>query len=382
MHLETTLPLLTICFESYGMQEKPHILVCPLDWGLGHASRMIPVIDALLELNCRVTAGASGKPMVMLREEFKGRIDYIDFPGASIRYHNWLPVALNVFLQTPLLLFWIFKERRFLSKLLEEVRPDMVISDNRYGLRNERALSVFVTHQLNIRMPAGFGWAGKIFNYFNHRIIRKFDHCLVPDTEHFPGLAGELSHGIKHPRLLYSGPMSRFSSTDVLDLKKPAGKIPENFILVLLSGPEPQRTRLESLLKRELIHENVVWFRGLPGKEFPVKENDHWIYDHGSRQLMGWFIRESSLVICRSGYTTIMDLCVFGKKTVMIPTPGQTEQEYLAGLLQKSGYIESLEQNNLKMLMDSIRSAHNKPGLPKIKNDDLRKKLLELIRQL
>ena len=374
--------MLTICFENYGMQEKPHILVCPLDWGLGHASRMIPVIDALLKLNCRVTAGASGKPMVMLREEFKDRIDYIVFPGASIRYHAWLPAALNVFLQIPILLFWVYKERRYLSRILDQVQPDMVISDNRYGVRNKRVLSVFVTHQLNIRMPAGFGWAGRILNYFNHRIIRKFDHCLVPDAEDFPGLAGKLSHVNKLPGLLYSGPISRFSSVDLAGLKKPAGKTPENFILVLLSGPEPQRSKLEGLLKSELMDENVVWFRGLPGKEVPAKENDHWIYDHGSRQLMGWFIRESSMVICRSGYTTIMDLCVFGKKAVMIPTPGQTEQEYLARLLEKSGYIESLDQSNLKTLKESIRSARKKPGLPQVKNDLLKEKLRELIRMI
>ena len=363
------------------MPKRLHVLVCPLNWGLGHASRMVPVIDVLLELNCRVTASASGKPMTMLREEFKSRIDYIDFPGPSICYNSWMPAAMSIFFQIPYLLFWVFRENQYLRKILIQEQPDMVISDNRYGVRNRKVLSDFVTHQLNIQMPAGFGWAGRIFNYFNHRIIRNFDHCLVPDKEEFPGLAGELSHGSRLPDISYTGPMSRFYSNKPWPEENPAEQIPGDFILVLLSGPEPQRSILEKLLMKELTNETVVWFRGLPGNKNPVKKNGQWFYNHANRQLMSWFIRESSMVICRSGYTTIMDLCVFGKKTVMIPTPGQTEQEYLARLLQKSGYIESLEQNNLKMLKDSIRSAHNKHGLPEIQKDELKIKLRELIRK-
>jgi uncharacterized protein (TIGR00661 family) len=347
-----------------GNQHPTHVVICPLHWGLGHASRIIPVVHTFLDLGCRVTVAASGGPLIMLKQEFANSIDFIEFRSFSIRYSAGKSQAFKIGVQIPSILYSIFRERVFARKIVKILNPDILISDNCYGMRSSEVVSVFITHQLNIHLPRGMGWIKKFINHINHHLIKSFNHCLVPDYEQWPGLAGALSHTESFSRVSYIHPLSRFDAYAQQVLEKPCKDLPDDFILVMLSGPEPQRSLLEELLIKELQEKTCIWFKGKPGNEQFLKSGNHFYFDHANTATMAWCIKNSSIVICRSGYSSVMDLAVFGKKCVFIPTPGQTEQVYLAEHLEKMGYVTYLHQHNLEKLNQHIILAQEKTGLP------------------
>jgi uncharacterized protein (TIGR00661 family) len=355
----------------------PHILVCPLNWGLGHASRMIPVIYELLGLGCKVTVVASHGPLQLLREEFSSRVDYYEFAGANIRYPKNHGFFFKLALQIPALFFSIIRERRFANRTVQTLNPQMILSDNRYGMKSSKIFSVFVTHQLHIQLPNSIGWFEKPLNAINHYFVKSFDRCLVPDFEKEPSLSGALSHHVDISHLIYTGPLSRFQMLKSKAIKKPNADLPNDFILVILSGPEPQRSILENLLQIQLQGTASIWFRGMPGGTTERHSANQWIFDHGNTEMMAWCIENSRLVICRSGYSSVMDLAVYGKKCVFIPTPGQTEQEYLARYLQNAGYIARLEQSKIKGLKGAIEEATQKSGLPQYSGSNHLRALLK-----
>lgn len=328
---------------------------------------MIPIIKGFLAKNCRVTVASGEAPLGVLKNEFTDKINYTVFEGPAISYPENGSMVRKMGMQLPALLKGIWQEKKFAARMVKELKPDMIISDNCYGMRSKKVLSVFVTHQLQIQMPIKLQWLEKWVNRINHAFITSFDVCLVPDDPAAPGLSGNLSHATSLPNLYFTGTLSRFKDEPVASSQKPSG-MPDRFILVILSGPEPQRSILEKLLKAQLKKESVVWFRGLPGNTEPGLSDNHIIYDHAPSQVMAWYIQNSELVICRSGYSSVMDLSVFGKKAVMIPTPGQTEQEYLAQHLDASGYISALDQNKVKQLSHAINDARNRKGLPLLKD--------------
>jgi len=346
------------------LKPQKHILVCPLNWGLGHASRMIPVIYAFLHRGCKVTIVASDGAMQLLREEFGDLANYINFPGINIRYSAGNTQIWALALQLPAFWLSMWAERRFARRMVKSIHPHIIVSDNRYGLKAHGALSVFVTHQLHILLPPQIKWLERSLNYLILRMIKSFDHCLVPDYETPPGLAGMLSHVTHLQGLKYLGPLSRFQLSG-REYVKPYPWLPDQFFLILLSGPEPQRTLLEKRLIVELTGETCIIFRGLPGKSQPRWEGTHLFFDHGDTSLMAWCIQQAKVVICRSGYSSIMDLQVYGKKCVFIPTPGQTEQEYLARSLAEAGHTTSLQQSNTHLIKRSIEETLKLQGLPK-----------------
>jgi hypothetical protein len=323
------------------------ILICPLEWGLGHATRMVPVIEDFLSRGCVVYAGASGEPMKLLQGIFHDRIGYVNFPGKLITYHGGKDLWRTIVTQLASFIRSIYKEHIFLNQLAETIRPDLIISDNRYGAWHESIPSVFVTHQLFIRLPHPFRFLSSIIEGLVHRQIQKFGCCWVPDTKEYPGLSGSLSHGKFAGHRIFIGPLSRFSNRTVF-LPGPITYEPGTFITVILSGPEPQRTLLENLLMPLLTQRKTVWFRGKPAsKEIRHSETHIW-FDHADDEIFAWSLKHCQLVISRSGYSTLMDLAVFGKKkALLIPTPGQTEQEYLAEIMEKQGLAVRLEQQNI-----------------------------------
>lgn len=364
------------------MSHKFHVLLSPLNWGLGHASRMIPLIECLLDLGCKITIAACGGPLQMLQDEFSRRVDFIDFPVANIRYSGGKSQTLKLAGQIPFLLLNHWRERRFAPRVASAITVDMIISDNRYGFKSSFTYSVFVTHQLWVKLPQSISWMEKSVNSLLHKKIRGFDSCLVPDNPSAPGLSGELSHATTLDLVKYIGPVSRFQKFSSSQNKKPFAELFNNFILVLLSGPEPQRIILEKLLEKELEGVDCIWFKGIPGKKQPTKRGTHWVFDHADSHIMAWAIENSRLVVSRSGYSTVMDLSVYGKKCVFIPTPGQTEQEYLAQHLQSQGYVTFLAQEQIPNLKKAILQAEKQQGLPKMQpSQQLREILTDLIAQ-
>lgn len=250
-------------------------------------------------------------------------------------------------------------EHRWLQKNQEIYQWDAVISDNRYGLFHPQIRSVIITHQVNIKTGMG-GWVNKIVKRINQHYLHKFDQCWIPDQRGNINLAGELSHGSIPANAVYIGPLSRFTDSN----KSNAG-----YLLILLSGPEPQRSLLEHILSAQLkgYDGTVKIVRGLPSETIkPVNtEGVEW-FNHLPANELQDMIDSASLVVCRSGYTTVMDLVRLQKKAILIPTPGQAEQEYLAAYLMQEGIFLSVSQLDFDVQKELERAAHFSPKFPSL----------------
>jgi hypothetical protein len=351
-----------------AMKQNPVVLVCPLDWGLGHAARCVPVIRQLQVRGCRVHVAAGGGGLELLRNEFGATLDYHRFEGAPIRYPARGGMAWKLALQTPRLMASILKEHRQLQRLIRITGASLVISDNRYGLWSARVATVFITHQVFIQAPKGLRWLEPILLALNRFFMNKFDHCWVPD---FPGednLSGKLSHKKPIPGLQFVGPLTRFSEPARRAGVNPLpADFPERFFLVILSGPEPQRSLLEGILKKlfDAAGPAVVFVRGLVSDPKPLRENNCFMMGHAGTAELAFLIEKASLLVCRPGYSTLMDLSAFGKKALLIPTPGQTEQEYLGQMLMEKGFAHCVAQQDIHLDAD-LKLAAQMKGIPKL----------------
>ncbi len=323
--------------------EKPKILIAPLDWGLGHATRCIPIICELILLNCEVYIAASGAGYFLLEKEFPETV-ILRIRSYKIRYsRNKLWLLPTLILQVPKLIFLIFYEHFWLKKITKIYSIDAVVSDNRFGLYSRKIPSVFITHQLLIK--AGNVFLEKILQKQNYSFIKKFSQCWVPDLKE-NGFAGELSHPNALPgNEIFIGPLSRFEVMQNVDEKYD--------LLVALSGPEPQRTIFEKIILLQLKHcqKKILFIRGLPGKNeiLNSEKGSFKIVNHLSGDELNIAFQQSEIIICRSGYTTIMDLVKLGKNAILVPTPGQTEQEYLAHYLHEKKYFYYVEQEDFSL---------------------------------
>lgn len=323
---------------------SPKILVAPLDWGLGHATRCIPIIRKLLAKNCQVVLASEGRVAALLQAEFP-QLPLLPLPGYNIEYasSNW-GMAPKIVAQIPKIISAIKHEQEWLQQAVKEEKIDAVISDNRYGLYSNCIPAVFITHQLRIKAPVSL--AEEFLQDLNYSHINKFSQCWVPDWEGDDNLAGALSHPAQMPSVptQYIGCLSRF--------EEPDNETANGELLVMLSGPEPQRSLLEEQLLGELkdYTKPVVFVRGLPGNSEPLTVADNVaVYPHLPAAELEAKIKAASLVIARCGYSTVMDLAVLKKRSILIPTPGQTEQEYLAGHLMQKNFAFCVAQKKFRL---------------------------------
>lgn len=350
--------------------KNPVVLLAPLDWGLGHATRCIPLIYYMKSIDFEIIIAGEGAQVAVLREEFPD-LKCVDLKGYRLQYGSsgW-KTFFNILLQIPKILIAIKREKNWLSAFLRQNKVDFIISDNRYGFYHPRVPSIFITHQLQIKGPGGRR-TERVLRALHYHYIEKFTECWVPDYEGAHNLAGQLAHPAKLPRIpvKYLGALSRFSkevdiATVAGSTQLPKAAAPE--LLIILSGPEPQRTLLENILLRELkdFTGRAVMLRGLPGsKEKPADFNQITLYNHLPRGALHQLIKESGIILSRSGYSTIMDLLPLGKKCIFIPTPGQTEQQYLAEYLAGKSYCVFFHQVGLSLekALAACRSAHLQP---------------------
>ena len=323
---------------------KANILIAPLDWGLGHATRCIPVIHAFLKHNCNVLIAADRKVKLLLEKEFP-ELPFVDLKGYDVAYSKSkyaFPFVIGK--QIPKILSAIQHENDRIDEIVEEHKIDGIVSDNRYGFYHDDIPSVFITHQLLIKTYLG-KIADEYLQKFNYDYINQFTECWVPDNEGALNLAGELSHPEIHPAipLKYVGPLSRFQKEDPAIQKH---------LLIVLSGPEPQRTIFENLVVEQLqdYTSPVVLVRGLPATSNQLQlPSNISVFDHLPSNEFNKKMEEATLVISRGGYSTIMDLAILKKKSILIPTPGQTEQEYLAKHLMKINFALSIDQQKFKL---------------------------------
>jgi uncharacterized protein (TIGR00661 family) len=351
-------------FLMSNLHTSNRILIAPLDWGLGHATRCVPIINQLLIDGKTPVIAAYGAPLNFFRLEFP-QLEIIELPGLQIKYPKRNSLMLKMAVTFPLIAWSFYKEHFLLKQIITDNRIDAVISDGRYGLWNRNIKSIFINHQINIKLPGVFSFLEFPLFLINKIAMSKFDEVWIPDSEQKPNLAGELSHKYKlSDRYKFVGPLSRFSPTSGDSSNSTSD------ILIILSGPEPARSEFESIIFNQLIDESkkrIIVVRGKPGdshKKYNLPENVD-VYNHLSSEELAHAIANTGTVISRPGYSTVMDLSVFGKKAVFVPTPGQSEQEYLARYYQKVGWVPYFKQQNFD-LFNSISDLESYFGIPKM----------------
>jgi uncharacterized protein (TIGR00661 family) len=301
----------------------PKVLFAPLDWGLGHATRCIPLIQGFMNEGWDVTIASDGNCAKLLRASFPD-LSFLTLPGYQIRYSkNRLP--FQILKQIPRIHIKIKEEHNWLKREIKKHHWDLIISDNRAGLHRPDIYSIYITHQLQIQSGLG-KWADYIATLLHEKVMKAFDEVWIPDMPGELRLAGKLSENSRlKKQATYIGCVSRMQANEE---RKPIYDI-----MLLLSGPEPQRTILENIFLDQIDNQsgNILIIRGTrqPLDRSDIPKNVE-IIDLADTHTLNQKMQESDYVICRSGYTTIMDLMKLKKKALFIPTPGQGEQEYLA----------------------------------------------------
>lgn len=322
------------------------VLVTPLPWGIGHATRLFPILTLLNNRNFTVIVAGDENCKSLVQNSFPN-IQVLSAPEYNIRYpKTGRYMAVKILSQLPKIFRVILQEKKWLKKAVSRYQPDLIISDNRPGMYHKSIPSIYITHQIQIK--AGFLITEWLLRKIHQHSIGKFHQCWIPD---FPdeqrSLAGALSRpGINRRGFVYTGPLSRF------ELPVPESKS-EFDLLIILSGPEPQRSVLEEALVTEVAASSLktLVVRGLPA-ESSVRENPDsriTFRNHLDATALARYLVQTPVVICRSGYSTVMDLIQLQKSAILIPTPGQTEQEYLARYLSERNWFLAFSQERFSL---------------------------------
>ncbi len=333
------------------------ILIAPLNWGLGHATRSIPVIQRLLDFGAEVHLAGDGAPLRFLSEAFPD-LQVHSLPSYNIVYPAGWGGAWKTVFSAPKIIQAIKDEQKAVEQLVTDLSLDAIISDNRYGVYSSRLPSVFVGHQLRVLPPKGFRWGSGIILAWHKTYLKHFTEIWVPDFPGYNNLSGILSHGVNAGvPVKFIGPQSRFTAVT------PSAERTEEKIVAVLSGPEPQRTFFENKLIQELksIGEPALLIRGVVREGNAVKDDNIEIVNYLHGEALFRELQSAKYIICRPGYSTLMDLAHVGKKIILVPTPGQTEQEYLAENLMKNQVAIVQKQNNIQlrqaiMKLETIKS--------------------------
>ena len=350
------------------MHRKKKILIAPLDWGLGHATRCIPIIDLLIDLGAEVIIGGAADSLQLLSDEFPG-LKTVQLPAYRITYSRGHQQVLKICSQIPRLIAVIRRERKLVNAIVRTHQISGIISDNRYGVRHSDIPSVFMGHQMKILLPAPIKWLQGPLFHLHQRVIHNFDHIWIPDVRGEESLAGELSN---HPGLpesyIYLGPLSRFyrhSQTPASFSKKILNQYPPD-VLAILSGPEPQRSILERIIINQAhkLPDLIVWVvQGKINHSGPTLHRNLLLVPHLEIEDMNRALHLAKTVISRSGYSSIMDYAVSGViGPALIPTPGQPEQEYLGQRMMEKGLARAFHQNSFDLQQAILESElYQKP---------------------
>ena len=351
------------------------VLVAPLNWGLGHATRCIPLIYTLQQLGCEVITASDGASRSLLVEEFP-MLTHLSSPHTPIRYSRfkWL-FGWAMLRLIPRFWIQLKREQRWIKKTVRKYRINAIVSDNRYGLAHPKVPGVIITHQLDIR--TGYGrLADQLARQILYRYINRYQSVWVPDVPEEPSLAGALSHPLQAPAspLCYIGVLNRLATLQ----PQPAPE--DGPVLVLLSGPEPQRTILEKIILEQAasFSEQLIVVRGLPAAAGNDVANEPLpdslasslpllygvsrikLFDHLSAVELQRLLPSVSYIICRSGYTTLMEMIPLQKKLILIPTPGQPEQTYLAAHADRLHYAPQFSQRGFS-IVQALQAARQYP---------------------
>ncbi|MCX6688682.1 MAG: glycosyltransferase family 4 protein [Methanoregula sp.] len=338
-----------------------HVLISPLNWGLGHATRDIPIIRALIEHGHEVTVAAFGNALLVAKQEFPSAhfIEFPDYPAPYSSSRFFLPKLVASF---PSLLRSLADERRMLDRILSRTKYELVISDNRPGVYSAKIPSVFITHQLHFHFPLYLYPVELLALPVNGYLHEKFDRVVVPDNPPGPAsLAGKLSRpavDATRQRVFFAGILA---STRKMSVPQDLDQ------LILISGPEPQRTRLEEILLPQVtsLPGSTVVLLGSPGREGTRQITPNcMVIGYASTAEKVELMNRAKCIVCRSGYTSMMELADLDKRyACFIPTPGQTEQEYLSWYYEQNGWFHSRNQYQLDLPRD-LATARTYAGFP------------------
>lgn len=332
---------------------RKRVLLCPLDWGLGHTTRCIPLISSLIRHGAEVVVACTKSSAAVLEQQFGEQITYEQLPGYGINYGSG-NTALALLKQLPKISRAIRSEKKWLHDNAARINPDAIISDNRYGCFHPSVPSIIITHQLQLQVPGILKPGAAFANKQLRNLLNNFNGIWVPDIAYTEkSLSGRLGHPTALPKapVDYIGHLSHLPDCANTELTYE--------VAVILSGPEPQRTMLE-----KKILEQAKWFggktalvRGLPdnNEKIEVPENVQ-CWSFASSALVAKLLACSNYVVCRSGYSSLMDYLPRDTKCLLVPTPGQTEQEYLAQRLEDLGFCLKYKQHNFD-LTNAVRMA-------------------------
>ena len=329
------------------MNKKLNILICPLGWGLGHAGRMIPVALRLREMGHRIYFGAEERHLVFLESELPGAT-LIKFPGFKPGYSRLLPAYIVLLLKIPFLIYNTISEHFKVKRIIKDHSIDILISDNRFGLWNKDIKTVYVTHMPVIPFPGVFRFLECIGIKIHSAIIRRYSFCFIPDLPGSVNFTGRLTHSTTLPdNARFIGVLSRFIGSESQGTEN-------NFSFrhncVIISGPPPQSEILRKKLIQVLMGRQpvTIFLGGKPeGSAEMVRSDNIMYYNHLPTDAMKTMIGQSEDIIARAGYSTIMDLICLKKSALLIPTPRQTEQEYLSRYLSGKGWFSYISQKEI-----------------------------------
>lgn len=311
--------------------ENKKVIISPLDWGMGHTTRCIPIITLLLSNNNDVVFAGNSNQINLIQKDFPN-LKTVEFEGYNMKLDSKKSTYIQLVLQSVKMKNAIKQERKQLEALLKDYPADIVISDNRYGFYTKNCINIIVTHQLNLPVPLFQKTASKVIQSY----VNEFDFCWIPDTEKNP-ISGNLTEGTIDIPKIYIGLLSRFEKKDLLEKFK---------YLAIISGPEPERTRFAKNIVRFLSDcSEPTAIVGLDEME----TQDISFFKNPSTKELEELINKSGTIISRAGYTTIMELISIEKKAVLIPTKGQYEQAYLAKTINQLNFQFKSEKEFLSI---------------------------------
>jgi len=328
--------------------ESGRIVYAVLNMGLGHATRSLPIIHEFKKRNWEILIGSSGRALKFLQKEFPS-VDFVSTPDYKIEYANNKYLLPKLIPQVPRVLKSILKEHKVCNQIVNDFSPDLIFSDHCYGFYHKDVTSFFLTHQISFAVPKRLKLLSFFPNKFNSYFQKKYNHILIPDLQKEDSglLSGNLSR-IPNKKNNYHH-IGFLSSIKISEIKEDID------LFISISGPEPQRTNFEKIILEQVKNflGKVVVVLGKSEKIEKLHESSNLtIYSHLPRIKMEELFNRSKLIVGRPGYTTLMELIELGKKALLIPTPGQTEQIYLARRLMEKNWFYCVEQKDLNLLRD------------------------------
>ena len=327
-------------------------------WGLGHATRSLPVIRKLIRENNELTVISSGRSIGLLKTELGNDVKFLDVPDyPMLLSENSRQFMAKSLVYWPLFIRKIESGLQTVTKLVENNNYDLIISDARYDVYSKKIPSYFISHQMRIMNPLRIKKLESGSEIFNSFFFKRFREVIVPDFNE-DSLSGDLSHNLKRideSRINYVGVLSDFS-------KKQTNKDIDYFISI--SGPEPQRTLFEEKVLSQIdqLNGNIIITLGKTEINEKLNNENITTYTFLSKKEREDLLNRTKLVISRSGYSTILDLAVIGTKALMVPTPGQVEQEYLGQYHSKKRSFFAVRQDQIN-LKKNVKKAKEFTGI-------------------